>query len=181
MRIRHAAAATALALATPLLLACSAPDPELVEALEQSTAPSLFVPELDGEGPVSFLANTVDHSVTLRYGDGFTPTLTLRKAPAGDLCAGRAPDWDRCRAVDEDAVRLSFEEMDAVVVRRDGTELFWNNISFELPDEDYATDEELLAAIEAKVDEFVQAAREAEALTPEEFASEVPDGKVGQP
>lgn len=173
--------------ALPILLTClaacsQAPDPALVEALGDAAAPTLYVPELDGKGPDSFLVNTVDNSVLLDYGDGFTPTLTLRAARTGDLCAGiDTDDWDRCRAIDEDAVRLSFEEMDAVVVRRDGTELFWSNVSFELPDEDYGTDEDLQAAIEAKVMAYVDAAREADALTPEAFARSVPKGEVGQP
>lgn len=174
-------------LAAPLLVtllaACSqAPDPALVDALRDATAPTLYAPELNGDGPGSFLVNTFDDSVVLDYGKGFAPTLTLRAARTGDLCAGiDADDWDRCQVIDEDAVRLSFEEMDAVVVRRDGTELLWTNISFEVPDEDYGTDEELQAAIKAKVDAYVDAAREAEELTPETLVRAVPKGKVGQP
>lgn len=167
---------------TLLLAACSdTPDPALVTALDDATAPSLYAPELDGDAPRSFLMNTVDDSVVLDYGDGFAPTLTLREAPAGDLCAGRAPDWDHCREIDDDAVRLSFEEMDAVVVRRDGTELFWSNLTFEMPDEDFATEAELLTAIDARVGSFVSASREAEPLTPEQLVEAVPRGKVGQP
>ena len=162
--------------------ACSGTDPDLVAALDEASAPVLFAPRLPaGEEPESFLVNTADDSVTLDYGDGFSPTLTLRRAPAGDLCDGRTADWDRCAVIDDDAVRLGFEEMDAVVVRRDGTELLWSNISFELPDEDYDSEEELLAAIEAMIDSYVAAAREATVVTAEELVDTVPDGRVGTP
>lgn len=165
-----------------LCAACTeAPDPALVRALGDATAPALFAPEVDGDRPRSFLMNTFDNSVTLDYGDGFAPTLTLREAPAGDLCAGREAEYDRCRVLDEDAVRLSFEEMDAVVVRRDGTELLWSNLSFEMPDEEFDSEEELLAAIEAEVASYVSASRDADVLTAAELVDAVPTGRVGQP
>lgn len=175
-----------LVLAVPLLTACirGGHDPALVEALTEGTAASgttLYAPVIDGDEATSFRFKTFDNSVTLDYGKGFAPSLTLRTAPAGDLCAGREPDWDRCQSIDDDAVRLSFEEMDAVVVRRDGTEMFWSNISFEVPDEDYPTEEALTAAIQAKVQTYVEAARAAEQLTVAEFLDEVPKGKAEVP
>ncbi len=177
------AATLALVVLAPLLAGCDDdPDPALVRAVRSAAAPALYAPEIDGDGPRSFLVNTVDDSVTLDYGKGFTPTLTLRAAPTGDLCAARdRAEWDQCTAIDEDAVHLSFEEMDAVAVRRDGTELFWSNLSFEVADEDYPSDEAIREAMAAQVDRFVTASREADELTPAAFVSAVPKGKVGQP
>lgn len=165
------------------LTACNAggPDPALVEGITEGTAAAgtiLVAPRIDGAAPRSFLFHARDNSLTLDYGQGFRPTLTLRAARSGDLCAHREPDWDRCEKVDEDAVRLSFEEMDAVVVRRDGTELFWNNLSFELPDEDYASHDDLVAAVNAKVDTYVDASRHAERLSVDDFLAQVPKGKI---
>lgn len=172
-------------LVTALVPGCSnAPDPDLVEALTEGTAAAgttLYAPTIDGDEPESFAFHAGGNSVVLSYGKGFTPTLTLRAAREGDLCAGREPAYDRCQPIDDDAVRLSFEEMDAVVVRRDGTEISWSSISFELPDESYPTEEELVAAIEAEVQTYVDAAREAEALSVQEFLDVVPTGKVEVP
>jgi hypothetical protein len=172
-----------LLVTAPMLTACvgGAPDPALVNAPTRATTTAgttLVAPSIEGDGPNAFTVRTADNSVSLAYGKGFTPTLTLRPAPKGDLCAGREPDWERCQRIDEDAVRLSFEEMDAVVVRRDGTEMFWSNVSFELPDEDYPTQEALVAAIRARAQGYVDAARTASPLSVEEFLDDVPKGKV---
>lgn len=166
-----------LALAAAVLPGCSSHDGPLVAALGEASAPTLVAPSLDGDGPRSWTLEE-DGDLLLRYRKGYGPVLTLRKAPVGDLCTHRGPDWDRCTAIDDDAVRLSFEEMDAVVVRRDGSELTWGNITFELPDEDYASDEELQAAIRERVDSYVDAARDAPALTAPELVDEVPRGSV---
>lgn len=180
MRLTRAALAlfTGTALAGSVAGCSDDRDPALLAALGDATAPALFAPAYDGNEPRSFTVNAYDDSVTLDYGSGFTPNLTLRKAPTGDLCDERAPDWDRCTQIDDDAARLSFEEMAAVVVRRDGTEMLWSNLSFEVPDEDFASEEEMLAAIKAKVTSFVVAARAADKLTPEAFVDEVPRGSV---
>jgi hypothetical protein len=175
-----------LLVTVPLLAACirSGHDPALVEALTEGTdaaGMTLYAPPIDGDEATSFRFHTSDNSVTLDYGEGFTPALTLRAAREGDLCDGREPEYDRCQRIDDDAVRLSFEEMDAVVVRLDGTELSWSNISFEVPDESYPTEEALVAAIEAKVQTYVDGAREAEPLTVAEFLDEVPEGEVEVP
>lgn len=178
MTRRLTVAAAGVALAASTLAACTSDrDERLVGALRDASAPALFAPSYAGHAPRSFVVNA-DHSVTLAYGTGFTPTLTLRKAPPGDLCAGRAPEWDRCQAVDGDVVRLGFEEMNAVIVRRAGTELFWSNISFEMPDEDFTSDDARQDAIDARVSTFVRASQRATQLSPGELVDRVPKGTV---
>lgn len=178
MRRHLLATAGLLALASPLVAACGESESDrLAETLTGSAAVDLYAPELDGDEPTSWTVRP-DGSVTLSYGKGFSPTITLREASPGDLCAGREPDWDVCDRLDDEAVLLGFEEMNAVVVRRAGTELFLSNISLEVPDENFESHEALRAWQDDYVNGLVEDVREAESLTPEEFVEQVPDGKV---
>ncbi|HSX69083.1 hypothetical protein [Nocardioides sp.] len=173
---RHAAFAV-LVLAAPLLTGCSGPDPELVDALTDRGATTLFVPEPSGSEPRSWRLGLTG-SVQIDYRGDFGGVLTIDAPTSGDLCATYFDQYDGCERFGKDAAHLWFEEMDAIAVRRDGRELMLSGFSTELPDEDYPTEEALTEAIHALVKDLVDAARTADVLTPEEFVEELPNGKV---
>jgi hypothetical protein len=178
---RHLIATVGLAALTgPLLAGCGASESDrLADALGESTV-DLYVPKVEGRLPVRW-ALRPDGSVTLSYGKGFSPALTLREASPRDLCADREPGWDTCDDLDDDAVLLGFEEMNAVAVRRADTELLLSDISLEVPDENFDSPEALRAWQDEYVAGLVTAIRDAPVLTVDEFVEKVPDGKVEKP
>jgi hypothetical protein len=177
---RHLRGTAGLLALTGLLTACSGGETDrLANALGDAGPIDLYAPKVDGKVPARWALHP-DGSVTLSYGKGagFAPTLTIREASPGSLCADREPEWDACDELDDDAVVLGFEEMNAVVVRRAGTELLLNDFSLEVPDENFESPEAMAAWRKDYVDGLVDAVRDADSLTPEEFVEMVPDGKI---